>query len=504
MNTAPGTDQDWASIADGLSWESRPYIDGAFRDPASTETFQGTNPADESPGIRFCDGNAEDVSRAVRGARQAFDAGPWGQQGPQFRKRVLHQFADLIDNHAESLALGDCLDMGKPIAAAIQEVGIAAAFIRYYAEALDKVYIGQAPPAGPGSLELQIRRPRGVVAAIIPWNFPVINATLKLGPILAAGNTVVVKPSELSPRSALKLAELATEAGLPDGVLNVVPGAGQTGDALTRHSGVDMIAFTGSTGTGKALLRAVGDSTIKPLLLECGGKSPELVLPDMANADLAGIAAAVVRGAFWNQGQVCVARSRLLLHESIYEPLLEQVLAAAGAIQPGDPLQAGTMFGPLASARQRDVVESYIQQGIDAGAELLLDGRGVRSPGYYVAPTVFGDVSPDSTIAQEEIFGPVLSVFRFRDVADAIALANSTDYGLAATLWTRDIGLAHQLSQSIRAGMVRVASSPLPTEGAGLSHAAEAYGQSGFGVEGGIKGLETYTRLQSVEFSFGQ
>ena len=290
MSDADSITRDWRTLAAELDVDCLPWIDGDRRESGSDRTFDVINPATEDIVATFAAGDDKDVDAAVNAARGAFDDGPWGRLGPGARKHALAQFANLIDANAAQLGLCDCLDMGKPISAAEQEAHIAAAFVRYYAEAIDKVYAVQAPPSGPGSMELQVRRPRGVVAAIIPWNFPVINAALKFAPILAAGNTVVVKPSELAPRSSLMLAGLATEAGLPAGVLNVVPGDGRTGAALARHPGVDQIAFTGSTATGKALMRAVGESSLKPLLLECGGKSPEIVLPDMAGTDLADIA----------------------------------------------------------------------------------------------------------------------------------------------------------------------------------------------------------------------
>jgi len=491
------------SESDTLNIDGRPYIGGGPREARRKDRLVVINPATEEKTAEVCDCGGEDVDAAVAAARSAFDQGPWGEGSPRLRKQVLHAFAGGIEQHAEELAMADCADMGKPISAARFEAGIAAAFIRYYAEALDKMTAGQAPPAGPGAMELQLRVPRGVVATITPWNYPVINAALKIGPILAAGNTCIVKPSEISPRSALKLAAIATEAGLPDGALNVVPGTGETGDALARHSDVDMLAFTGSTQTGKALLRATGESSMKPLLLECGGKSPEIVLPDMADTDLADLAQAIVGGAFANQGQLCVARSRLLLHTSLHDRLIEQILAAANRLLPGDPGDPETRFGPLASAAQRDKVIGLIDRGIAEGAELLLDGRNARSPGYYVGPTVFASVGANMTIAREEIFGPVLSILRFNDTDEAIDMANDSDYGLAATLWTRDLATGHRLSRRIRAGNVKVAASPAQVEGVGLSHSGEPVGQSGFGIEGGMKGLETYTRLQSIEFSYG-
>jgi gamma-glutamyl-gamma-aminobutyraldehyde dehydrogenase len=395
--------------------------------------------------------------------------------------------------------------MGKPISAAAGEGFPAAGFIRYYGEAIDKVYAGNVAPTGPGALELQLLKPRGVVGAITPWNFPLINACLKLGPALAAGNTVVIKPSELSPRSSLLLAHIASEAGLPAGVINVLPGGRETGAMLAAHPGVDMLTFTGSTATGKAILQTLGSSTLKPVLLECGGKSPEILFEDVAKLDLEQVAAQIVRGALWNQGQVCVARTRLLVHRNLYDDILAAVLAMAETINPGDPLDSATSFGPLASARQKDIVEKYIQSGIDDGARLLLDGRNPAGfdTGCYVGPTIFADVPPAARIAREEIFGPVLCVMPFEDEAEALALTNDTSYGLAATIWTRDIPRANRVASRIEAGKIRIVSSLAQVEGAGFAHSAEPCGQSGYGVEGGPNGLKSYMRQQSVEMHMG-
>lgn len=495
---------DWRQLATQLQVDGTPFIDGKPQESSGSDNRTTTNPADQSEGFKYTEGDATQIDLAVQSARNAWEQG-WRDCGPGERKQKLLALADAVLANGQQLALCDSLDMGKPISAAAGEVYPAAGFIRYYAEAIDKVYAGNVAPTGVGAMELQLWRSRGVVGAITPWNFPLINACLKLGPALAAGNTVVIKPSELSPRSTLLLAKIASEAGIPDGVINVVPGNGSTGQALVTHPGVDLLTFTGSTRTGKAILAAIGDSSIKPVLLECGGKSPELVFPDVAELGLAEIAAQIVRGALWNQGQVCVARSRLLVHRSIYQEISDAVVVAASGLSPGHPLDPSTVFGPLASFRQQSIVEDFIQSGIADGARLLLDGR--QPAGYeqgcYVGPTVFADVPATARIAREEIFGPVLCIMPFDSEEEALALANDTDYGLAATIWTRDITRANRMASHIKAGKVRVVASLAPVEGAGFSHSAEPCGQSGYGVEGGINGLRSYMRQQSVEFSMG-
>ncbi|MFM7275831.1 MAG: aldehyde dehydrogenase family protein, partial [Gammaproteobacteria bacterium] len=324
---------------------------------------------------------------------------------------------------------------------------------------------------------------------------------LKIGPALAAGNAVLLKPSELSPSSALLLGRLALEAGLPPGVLSVLPGAAVTGDALARSPGVDMLSFTGSTATGRALLRASGESSLKPLLLECGGKSPEILFDDLDGPALDAVVGQIAGGVLWNQGQVCVTRSRLLVHESIHDRVLERVLAIMGSVKAGHPRDPGTQFGPLASPAQAERVRRWIDTGEREGARLRLDGRGAG--GCRVEPTVFTDVAPGSAIAREEIFGPVLCVFPFRDESEAVALANTSDYGLAATVWTRELARGHRVSAALRAGKVRVCAGPVPpVPAAGFAHSAEPAGQSGYGIEGGMRGLESYTRQQAVEIAW--
>jgi gamma-glutamyl-gamma-aminobutyraldehyde dehydrogenase len=496
--------RDWKIAAGALEVSGDPYIDGAVRPCLDAARLHTVYPADGTRGFTYAACSEAEVDLAVEAARRAWKDG-WRDLGPSRRRELLLGLADAVLQNAEQLTLCDVLDVGKPVSAAMGEAFPAAGFIRYYAEAIDKVFSGNVAPTGPDAMELQVWRPRGVVGAITPWNFPLINACFKLGPALAAGNTVVIKPSELSPRSTLLLAKIAGEAGIPPGVINVVTGAAETGRALVRHPGVDMVTFTGSTATGKAVLSDIGRSSIKPVLLECGGKSPEIVFDDAAEFGLPAVAAQVARGALWNQGQVCVARSRILVQRGIYEDFLAALTEVAASIRPGDPLEESTQFGPLASAAQCEKVNQFIASGAAQGARLLLDGRdpGGVPPGSYVGPTVFADVPWDSDIFRDEIFGPVLCVVPFEDEAQAIELANDTDYGLAATVWTRDLSRAHRMARGILAGKIRIVASPQQVEGAGFCHSAEPAGQSGYGVEGGPNGLRSYMRQQSVEFCMG-
>lgn len=482
-----------------------PFIAGNRSDPASEREISLINPASGEISGRFAASGAEAVDAAVAAGRVAF-AGPWGSLPPTVRGGMLKAFAAQVEANADRLAAADSLDMGKPISAGRFEAGmIAAGFIRYYAEAIDKWQRGTVAPTDAGAFEAQLRRPRGVIGTIIPWNFPVVNLAMKIAPMLAAGNAVVAKPSELSPRSASLMAELAIAAGLPPGVFNVLPGDGISGDLLARHPGIDMLAFTGSTATGKALMRAVGESSLKPLLLECGGKSPEVVFADMAGQDLDAIAAQIVRGAMTNQGQVCVMRSRLYIEAPIYDALRERIVLQAAAIKAGNPADPQCQFGPLASPRQLATVESFIAGAEQHGDTVLLDGRGAMagSGGCYVEPTVIEPTSPQSRLLTDEIFGPVIAVQRFSGEEEAVRLANGTSYGLAATIWTSDLGRAHRVSGAIDSGMTKVMAAPVQRMGASFAHSAEACKQSGFGIEGGLGALDSFSRLQAVEFHFG-
>lgn len=482
----------------------RSFVNGTRIDAASDRGIEQFDPATGRSRGTFAAAGTEAVEAAVSAARGALD-GPWGALPPVARAAMLKALADLIEQNAGRLAEADCADMGKPVSAGGFEAGVVAAgFTRYYGEAIDKWQRGAIPATDAGAFEMQVRRPRGVIGAIIPWNFPAINLMMKVAPMLAAGNSVVVKPSEISPGSASIIAQLAMEAGLPPGALNVVQGDGQTGDALARHGGIDMLAFTGSTATGKALMRAVGESALKPVLLECGGKSPEIVFADMAGQDLDAIAAMILGAAMQNQGQICVARSRLYVEEPLYDELIGKIVAQATRVKAGDPTLPDTRFGPLASARQKELVEGFIEGAGTDGGEVLLDGRGAchESGGYFVEPTIVAQADCSARIMQKEIFGPVLAVARFNGEEEVTRLANSTDYGLAATIWTRDLGRAHRMANAVHAGMTKIMTAPVERMGAGFAHTAEAAKQSGFGIEGGLGALESYSRLQAVEFHY--
>jgi acyl-CoA reductase-like NAD-dependent aldehyde dehydrogenase len=391
----------------------------------------------------------------------------------------------------------DAGEMGKPVGERAFNAETSAGLMRFYAEAVDKV-TGDVYNSDKNSFAFQRRVPRGVVAAVVPWNFPIFNAILKIAPALAAGNSVVLKPSELASRSAMRLAQLALQAGLPAGVLNVVPGLGKTvGRALGLHSDVDMVTFTGSTSVGKEMLQYAGQSNMKVVMAECGGKAPHVVFADVSNLDT--VADHIACRLVTNQGQICSVGSRLLVERSIEAQFVERIVARAKEITIGDASDPKTTFGPLVSTQQCTRVMRYIEMGQTEGAQLVTGGRRVLSEtgGYFVEPTIFRNVAPTAKIAQEEIFGPVLSVIPFDKEAEAIRIANATIYGLIAYAWTTDLSRAMRLVKGIGSSIM-INATPPKGEGPGFAFSSEPAGQSGFGVEGGIPGMESYTRRQLV------
>jgi acyl-CoA reductase-like NAD-dependent aldehyde dehydrogenase len=495
MTTIQEEPRTVAGVVAGLDIRNRAFIDGEYVDALSGETFDNVSPVTGETIVQVAAGDTADIDRAVKGARAAFESGVWSRLAPKKRKKTLLRFASLIEEHADELALLETVDMGKPIRDSLNvDVPLAAECVRYYGEAIDKVY-DEVAPTDPSSVVMVVREPLGVIGAVVPWNFPLLMASWKLGPALATGNSVVLKPAEQSPLTALRIAELAAEAGVPPGVLQVVPGFGETaGQALGRHRDVDMIAFTGSTEVGKFFLRYSGESNMKRVALECGGKSPHIVTAKCGDLDAA--AQAVAWGVFYNQGEVCNAGSRLLVHSSLKDELLERVVKVAAQIQPGDPLDPKTRMGAIVDAGQLDRVLGYIETGKDEGAELHLGGSRARQDtgGYYVEPTIFDAVSNNMRIAQEEIFGPVLSTIEFDDLDDAIAIANDTMYGLAAAIWTDDVSIAHSAARRLRAGVVWV-----NTFDAGdITAPFGGFKQSGFGRDKSMHSLEKFTDLKTI------
>ena len=479
-----------------------PVIDGALAESHSDGVVDVINPSTGRHCVSIPVGADADVDRAVAAASRAFEEARWTDTPPSVRKKVLHRFADLIDAHSAALDALDAEEMGKPVRQAFANAAAAAGLMRFHAEAIDKIY-GDAYGSGKTSFVVQRFVPRGVVGAVVPWNFPTYNSVLKIAPALAAGNCVVLKPSELASRSAVRLALLALEAGVPPGVLNLVPGLGETvGRALGLHHGVDMLTFTGSVEVGKLMLQYSGQSNMKVVVAECGGKSPHVVFGD--GVDLDAVCDAIARMLLTNQGQICSVGSRLLVQRKIVEPVLSRIAERMRRIVIGNALDPATTFGPLASAKQRDRVMKYIEVAQSEGASLVTGGRGAleHTGGYFVEPTVFANVSPQARIAQEEIFGPVLSVIEFDDEAQAIRIANGTMYGLAAYVWSASLATGMRVAKAIRSS-VSVSAAGAASEGAGYASAHEPAGQSGIGIEGGLRGIQSYLRHQVVSINHG-
>ncbi|WP_373190543.1 aldehyde dehydrogenase [Halomonas sp.] len=492
---SPKTLADWQALAAGLTLESRAFIDDAFVDAASGETFDTLNPATGEVLARVASCDGPDAEIAVGHARTAFDGGAWSRLAPARRKKVLLRLAELMEAHKHELALLDTLDMGKPVTSSLGDMSGAIACFRYQAECIDKLF-GEVAPTGEETLALVLREPLGVVASIVPWNFPLMMTAWKIAPALAAGNSVVLKPSEKSPLSALRLAQLAREAGLPRGVFQVLPGFGHTvGRALALSMQVDCLAFTGSTGVGKQLMQYAGQSNLKRLYLECGGKSPNLVFADCKDLDR--VARHAAEAIFHNQGEVCIAGSRLLVENAIREAFVEKVLAAAEQMQPGDPLDPQSFMGAIVDETQHRRILDYIRQGVEEGARLRCGGEALEGKGLFIPPTVFDNVTPAMTIGREEVFGPVLAVFGFDSEEEAIELANDSVYGLAAGLWSQDIDRIMRVTRRLASGQVFV------NNWAGGDQTMPFGGvkQSGNGRDKSHHSLEEYSDLKSVWMS---
>nr|WP_053000237.1 aldehyde dehydrogenase family protein [Sphingomonas sp. Y57] len=477
-----------------------PFVDGRSV-PATGDGFEMRSPLSGRSMGAYGTASEADIDGAVASTRRAFEDGRWTDLAPSRRKALLLKLADLIDRDGAKIDRIDATQMGKPIGTALCNAQSGAHYVRYCAEAFDKI-AGDVLMSDRASFIAQCRVPHGVVAGVASWNFPFFVALLKAVPAIAAGNCVVLKPSEIAPGSALMLAQLAAEAGFPDGVLNVVPGTGQiAGRALGLHADVDMLTFTGSTQVGKRFLEYSGQSNMKKLLLECGGKSPQIFFDDGIDLDAA--ADAISGLILCNQGQWCSAGSRLLVERSIERDLVERIKARFEAVRAGDPLDPSTTYGPIASSGQLDRIETHVSAA-RAGAALVTGGERMRGQlsDRFFAPTLFRDVAPDSPLAREEIFGPVLAVMAFDGEEQAAALANGTDFGLYAFLWTTRIDRAMRMARRVRSS-IQVRSSFIASEGAGFSAWSEPAGQSGIGVEGGMRGIESYLRQQSVSFLHG-
>ena len=472
------------------------FVDGAFTPAVEGRRFACIAPRDGRVIAHVAQGDSADVDRAVLAARRAFVDGRWSGRHPRDRRATLLRLADLIEQRADEFALVESLDMGKPVShARAVDVRVTVQTLRFFAEAVDKRY-DEVAPTGAAVHATITREPLGVVGAVVPWNFPLMMATWKIAPALAMGNSVIVKPAEQSPLSMLLLAQVAAEAGLPHGVLHVIPGFGPTaGAALGRHHDVDAITFTGSGPVGREFLRYAAESNLKEVSLELGGKSPQLVLPDAP--DLDAVARAVAVGIFFNQGEVCSAGSRLVVHRSIKEELLERVLAHAGTLAVGDPLAADTFVGSLVEAEHLDRVMAHIGWAHEDGARLSLGGRQVLSEtgGYYVEPTVFDEVAPESRLVQQEVFGPVLAVQTYDSLDEGIALANGTSYGLGAAVWTQGLSHAHRVSRALRAGTVWVNC----YDDSDVTVPFGGVGESGFGTpDKGLAAMDKYSHAKST------
>ena len=489
------TREEYQAIAQELSLPSNAFINGRFVPAQSGQTFNTVNPATGQvlAAIAACD--QADVDVAVTKAREAFDSGVWSKKHPSERKEVLLKLTRLIRKHRHELAVLESIESGKPMRdCATIDVPETIACLQWHAEAIDKLY-DQISPSGDSALGLIVREPLGVVACVLPWNFPLMMVAWKIGPALAAGNSVIVKPAEQTNMSTLRLAELALEAGIPAGVLNVVTGLGETvGQAIGLHPDINAVSFTGSTEVGRLFLEYSARSNLKRIVLECGGKNPCVVLEDAERLGI--VAAHAVSAVFWNMGENCSSNSRLIVHEKVKDALLERILEKTRDWVTGDPLDPRNTLGAIVSREQYDKVLSYIEIGVKEGARLVSGGKAMESgDGLFIEPTIFDDVTPDMTIAREEIFGPVLAVITVKSTEEAIQVANDTPYGLAASVFTSNVKRAHRVARAIQAGTVTV-----NCYGEGdITTPFGGFKQSGFGGrDNSLLAHEQYTEVKTI------
>jgi 4-guanidinobutyraldehyde dehydrogenase/NAD-dependent aldehyde dehydrogenase len=492
------TKADWLAAARALRIDGRAFINGRSVGALSGETRPTLNPANglELAQVAYC--GIEDAELAIAGARAAFESGVWSAMAPSDRKMIMVRWAELIEQHREELALLECLDVGKPISNTLDiDVSAAVRTIRWSGEAIDKVY-DEIPPTPANTLALVQRLPLGVVAAIVPWNFPLSTTAWKLAPALATGNSVVLKPASNTPLSALFIARLASEAGLPDGVLHVLPGpGGSLGKHLATHMDIDGLTFTGSTPVGQLLMQYSGQSNLKRTFLELGGKSPNIVFAD-ANLEAAAAMAAVA--VFYNGGQTCTAGTRLIVEEKIRDEFLDMVVAKARDWMPGDPLDPATAMGPMIDEGQFNTVAGYVDVGRKEGAELLFGGKRclAETGGHYHEPTILAGVHNRMRVAREEIFGPVLSVLTFKDAAEAVSIANDSIYGLAGAVWSRNINTAHKVAEAVRVGTMGINN----YFGGDMTVPFGGFKQSGNGRDKSIHAFNDYTELKTTWIEF--